>query len=171
MAIFERQFQFSGADGLPIAAFHWADDAVTPHAVLQVAHGMGEHARRYREPLEPHSTERREVRHRRARIDAPRTLEVLDLQGDAAMPRWVERDGRVKLSAAWLIERAGFRRGEAAGAVGLSTRHTLAIVCHDGARAHDVVSFARHVRRTVAARFDVTLNPEPVLWGALSLEA
>ena len=53
MAIFERQFQFSGADGLPIAAFHWGDDAVTPHAVLQVAHGMGEHARRYREPLEP----------------------------------------------------------------------------------------------------------------------
>ena len=53
MAISERQFQFSGADGMPIAGFRWADDAVTPHAVLQVAHGMGEHARRYRAPLEP----------------------------------------------------------------------------------------------------------------------
>ncbi len=53
MAISERTFQFSGADETPIAGFHWADDAVTPHAVLQVAHGMGEHARRYRTPLEP----------------------------------------------------------------------------------------------------------------------
>ena len=34
---------------------------------------------------------------------------------DAGMPRWPEPDGRVKLSAAWLIERAGFRRGERVG--------------------------------------------------------
>lgn len=53
MAISERQFQFSGGDGTLIAGFHWADGDVTPHAVLQVAHGMGEHARRYRAPLEP----------------------------------------------------------------------------------------------------------------------
>lgn len=53
MAIRERAFRFSGAEGAPIAGFRWADDAVTPRAVLQVAHGMGEHARRYRAPLEP----------------------------------------------------------------------------------------------------------------------
>ena len=41
--------------------------------------------------------------------------------GDPAMPRWSQPDGRVKLSAAWLIERAGFARGARAGAVGLST--------------------------------------------------
>jgi UDP-N-acetylmuramate dehydrogenase len=85
------------------------------------------------------------------------------------MPRWAQPDGTVKLSAAWLIERAGFTRGTSAGPVGLSTRHTLAIVCHEGARAADVASFARHIRDTVAERFDVRLHPEPVLWG-LTLE-
>jgi UDP-N-acetylmuramate dehydrogenase len=86
--------------------------------------------------------------------------------GDPAMPRWPQPDGRVKLSAAWLIERAGFRRGETEGPVGLSTRHALAVVAHDGARAADVISFARRVRDTVRARFGVTLTPEPVFWGA-----
>jgi UDP-N-acetylmuramate dehydrogenase len=89
---------------------------------------------------------------------------------DAAMPSWPEPDGRVKLSAAWLIERAGFARGARDGAVGLSTRHSLAIVCHAGARARDVVAFARRVRDAVEARFGVRLVPEPVFWGALSLD-
>lgn len=53
MATRERTFRFSGADGADIAGFRWADDAVTPRAVLQVAHGMGEHARRYPAPLAP----------------------------------------------------------------------------------------------------------------------
>lgn len=46
MTIRERSFRFAGADGAEIAGFRWTDDRVTPHAVLQVAHGMGEHARR-----------------------------------------------------------------------------------------------------------------------------
>ncbi len=91
-------------------------------------------------------------------------------RASAAMPRWVQPDGSVKLSAAWLIERAGFAKGETAGAVGLSTRHTLAIVCHDGARADDVVTFARRIRDVVAERFHVRLVPEPILWGGLSLD-
>jgi UDP-N-acetylmuramate dehydrogenase len=84
---------------------------------------------------------------------------------DATMPRWSQPDGRVKLSAAWLIEHAGFRRGQREGPVGLSTRHTLAIVAHDGARAADVLAFARRVQATVAERFAVRLTPEPVYWG------
>jgi alpha-beta hydrolase superfamily lysophospholipase len=51
MAIRERPFRFTGAEGADIAGFRWTDDTVTPHAVLQVAHGMGEHARRYLDPL------------------------------------------------------------------------------------------------------------------------
>ena len=86
------------------------------------------------------------------------------------MPQWPEPDGRVKLSAAWLIERAGFTRGERTGPVGLSTRHTLAIVCHEGARAADVAAFARRVRRGVAERFGVRLSPEPVFWGPIGLD-
>ena len=87
-----------------------------------------------------------------------------------AKPRWAQPDGHVKLSAARLIERAGFTRGQSEGPVGLSTRHTLAIVCHDGARARDVTAFARRVRAGVEERFGVRLHPEPIFWGALSLD-
>jgi UDP-N-acetylmuramate dehydrogenase len=90
--------------------------------------------------------------------------------GDPGMPRWPERDGRVKLSAAWLIERAGFRRGETDGPVGLSTRHSLALVAHAGATARDVVRLARRLRAGVEARFGVRLVPEPVFWGFGRLE-
>jgi len=86
--------------------------------------------------------------------------------GDPAMPRWPEADGRVKLSAAWLIERAGFTRGQRQGPVGLSTRHALAIVCHDGATARDVLAFAHRIQGTVEERFGVRLTPEPVIWTA-----
>src|SRR5207249_6297672 len=60
-------------------------------------------------------------------VDAAR---VAAAAGDAGMPRWPQTDGSVKLAAAWLIERAGFRRGHREGPVGLSTRHALAIVAH-----------------------------------------
>ena len=90
---------------------------------------------------------------------------VAEAAGDPAMPRWPEADGRVKLSSAWLIERAGFSRGHRDGPVGLSTRHALALVAHDGARAADVVAFARRVADAVEARFGVRLTPEPVFWG------
>ena len=89
---------------------------------------------------------------------------------DPAMPGWPMPDGRVKLSAAWLIQAAGFERGQREGPVGLSSRHTLAIVCHDGARAADVVAFARRLRARVEERFGVRLHPEPVFWGPLDLD-
>jgi UDP-N-acetylmuramate dehydrogenase len=98
-------------------------------------------------------------------VPAPQAARVEALAGDPAMPRWPEPDGRVKLSAAWLIERAGFRRGQRQGPAGISTRHALAIVAHDGARARDVVAFARHVQDVVAERFAIRLQPEPVFWG------
>jgi UDP-N-acetylmuramate dehydrogenase len=85
--------------------------------------------------------------------------------GAPDMPRYAAPNDRVKLSAAWLIERAGFSRGERSGSVGLSSKHTLAIVCHEGARADDVVRFARRIRDRVAARFGVRLVPEPNFWG------
>jgi alpha-beta hydrolase superfamily lysophospholipase len=53
VAVLERRFRFNGADGAEIAGFRWIDDTITPRAVLQVAHGMGEHARRYQAPLAP----------------------------------------------------------------------------------------------------------------------
>lgn len=90
--------------------------------------------------------------------------------GDPAMPRWREADARVKLSAAWLIEHAGLRRGDGPGPVALSTGHSLAIVCREGARSTDVAAFARDIRSRVEARFGIRLVPEPVFWGGVSLE-
>jgi UDP-N-acetylmuramate dehydrogenase len=98
-------------------------------------------------------------------VTAPEAARVQAAAGDPAMPRWPEAAGRVKLAAAWLIERAGFRRGHREGAVGLSTRHALAIVTHDGASARDVVAFAGRIRAAVEARFGIRLVPEPVFWG------
>jgi UDP-N-acetylmuramate dehydrogenase len=99
------------------------------------------------------------------RVTPEEAARVEALAGDPGMPRWHEADGRVKLSAAWLIQQAGFQRGEADGAVGLSTRHTLAIVAHAGARAADVVRFAQRIRGRVEERFGIRLAPEPVFWG------
>jgi UDP-N-acetylmuramate dehydrogenase len=103
-------------------------------------------------------------------VDAAALERVRRAAADPAMPRWSEDGGRVKLSAAWLIEQAGFRRGEGPGPVALSTRHSLAIVCREGARAADVAAFAREIRARVEARFGLRLVPEPVFWGGLSLE-
>ena len=98
-------------------------------------------------------------------VTADRLAEVEALALDPTMPRWREPDGRVKLSAAWLIERAGFKRGQTDGPVGLSTRHALAIVAHEGARARDIVAFARRLQTAVEERFGIRLTPEPTFWG------
>lgn len=81
------------------------------------------------------------------------------------MPAFPAGDGRVKLSAAWLIERAGVVRGYARGAAGISSNHTLAIVNCGGATAHEIATLAREVRDRVHDTFGVTLVPEPVLVG------
>ncbi len=81
-------------------------------------------------------------------------------------PRWPLPDGRVKTSAAWLIERAGFTRGHGLpGPASLSTKHTLALTNRGSARADDLLVLAREVRDGVRAAFGVTLEPEPVVVG------
>jgi UDP-N-acetylmuramate dehydrogenase len=80
-------------------------------------------------------------------------------------PAYPQPDGRVKTSAAWLIEHAGFGRGYGAGAAGLSAKHTLALMNRGHARASDVVALAREVRAGVERAFGIRLVPEPVLVG------
>ncbi|WP_437830963.1 UDP-N-acetylmuramate dehydrogenase [Sorangium sp. So ce1153] len=82
-----------------------------------------------------------------------------------SIPRYPADGGRVKLSAAWLIERAGFAKGTRHGAAGISTRHTLALVNRGGATAAELLDLARRVRRGVLDRFGVALTPEPDLVG------
>lgn len=81
------------------------------------------------------------------------------------VPRWPQPDRRVKLAAGWLVEKAGFAKGTRRGAVGISTRHALALVCHDGATATELLAFAEEVCDAVRVRFGVALEREPVLLG------
>lgn len=75
----------------------------------------------------------------------------------------------VKVPAAWLIERAGFARGFARGAAGISSRHTLALINRGGARAAEILALADEIASGVFARFGVRLEREPVLLGIENL--
>lgn len=91
--------------------------------------------------------------------------------GEAGMPRFPQPHGGEKLSAAWLIERAGFQRGfpsEEAPAR-LSTKHTLALTNRGEAAATDIRDLARTVRAGVEDAFGVRLVPEPV-WVGMSID-
>lgn len=83
---------------------------------------------------------------------------------DVAMPQYPAAGG-VKLSAAWLIERAGFGKGHQGpgGRVSLSTKHTLALTNRGSATTADLLALAAEVRDGVRARFGVSLHPEPLL--------
>lgn len=81
------------------------------------------------------------------------------------LPRFAAEEGRVKLAAGWLIERAGLSKGLRRGAVGLSSRHALALVHHGGGSSKELVAFAREIRDQVRTRLGVELTPEPVFWG------
>ena len=80
----------------------------------------------------------------------------------AALP---EPDGRVKTRAAWLIERAGFHKGDTRGSVGISTKHSLALINRGGATTAELVAFAREIADGVRERFGVELHPEPIFVG------
>ncbi|MFD5865404.1 UDP-N-acetylmuramate dehydrogenase [Agromyces sp. NPDC127015] len=73
----------------------------------------------------------------------------------------------VKLSAAWLIEQAGIRRGFAlpGSRAAISSKHTLALTNRGGASAEELVQLARFVQQRVQAEFGIVLHPEPVLVG------
>ena len=79
----------------------------------------------------------------------------------------VSGEYQVKLSAAWLIEKAGITRGFAlpGSHAAVSTRHTLALVNTGGATADEILQLARYVQTRVFAEFGVRLQPEPVLVG------
>lgn len=80
------------------------------------------------------------------------------------MPKYSAGE-KVKIPAAWLIERSGFHKGFARGRVGISTRHTLAIVNRGGATASEIVEFVREIQTKVYSLFGVGLQPEPVWLG------
>ena len=92
--------------------------------------------------------------------------QAVELLGtDIEPPAFPQGDGAMKLSAAWLIERAGFRRGQRWGAVGLSTKHALALCNRGGATTAELLDAAHRIAGRVELAFGVELRPEPVLVG------
>lgn len=67
----------------------------------------------------------------------------------------------IKLSAAWLIEHAGFHKGFVHGNAGISSKHTLAIINRGGATAHEVLELVRMIQDGVREKFGIELQPEP----------
>jgi UDP-N-acetylmuramate dehydrogenase len=80
-----------------------------------------------------------------------------------SIPAYPAQDSEVKLSAAWLIERAGYQKGYALGNAGISRRHTLALINRGGASAAEMIALRDQVIESVASRFAIRLEPEPVL--------
>jgi UDP-N-acetylmuramate dehydrogenase len=93
----------------------------------------------------------------------------------AGCPQWVTDGvvGQVKLSAAWLIEQAGFGRGygldrdygQGPNRVAVSTKHALALTNRGSATTAELLALAREIRDGVLARFAIALRPEARLVG------
>ncbi len=84
----------------------------------------------------------------------------------AAIPHWPAPSGQIKLAAAWIIERAGFPRGFALGPVGISSRHTLALVNRTGeATCADLLRLRDRIVAETTRRFGIPLEQEPVFLG------
>jgi UDP-N-acetylmuramate dehydrogenase len=77
-----------------------------------------------------------------------------------ALPAWRLPDGRVKLSAAWMIEDCGLK-GCRDGDAGVSAQHALVIVNHGSATGEDVLALSRTVQSAVRDRFGLMLEAEP----------
>jgi UDP-N-acetylmuramate dehydrogenase len=87
-------------------------------------------------------------------------------QAPEGAPNWTEANGSVKVSAAWLIEQAGFGKGFTLnGRAALSGKHTLAISNQGNATSADILELAQHLRNGVYEKFTIELKPEPRLIG------
>lgn len=90
--------------------------------------------------------------------------QILHLADDK-IPHWPTADGRVKLPAAWLLERAGFVKGYTMGNAGISSRHTLALINRGNATAADLFNLRDAIQQKIKALFGIQLEQEPVQLG------
>jgi len=90
--------------------------------------------------------------------------QVADLLPNAT-PKWPLNDGRVKVSAAWLIEHSGIHKGDEIGGARISTKHVLALTNAGTATASDIAALAKRARDHVQSVFGITLVAEVNLIG------
>ena len=84
---------------------------------------------------------------------------------DEDLPSFPAPDGCVKLSAAWLIEKAGIKRGYIYGSVGTSTKHALAIINRGGGTSSEISELKEMIQQRVFDSFGIALAPEPIFVG------
>jgi len=89
----------------------------------------------------------------------------LAAQSSSPVPCFATRRGFVKIPAAWLVQQAGFQKGFAMGAAGISSRHTLALINRGGATAKEILALRDVIVATVEKRFGIRLEQEPVWVG------
>jgi UDP-N-acetylmuramate dehydrogenase len=78
-------------------------------------------------------------------------------------PSWPQPDGRLKTSAAWLIQHAGFAKGYGdPDGIAISTKHVLALTNRGRGTTAQLIALAREIQDGVAARYGIRLEPEPV---------
>ena len=93
---------------------------------------------------------------------------ALQARSDEPVPAWPEPDGRIKTSAAWLIQHAGFDRGAGdPGGIAISSKHALALTNRGNGSSAELLAFARSIAAGVREQFGVELEPEPRLVGLL----
>lgn len=92
------------------------------------------------------------------------SIEVASTLPEGA-PRWPQQDGRIKTSAAWLIENSGIDKGQSHGGARISTKHVLALTNSGTATAAEICELAREVRAAVESKYGITLEPEVNLVG------
>ncbi|CAB4822577.1 unannotated protein [freshwater metagenome] len=92
------------------------------------------------------------------------TSEVASKLPDDA-PRWIQNDGRVKVSAAWLMEHAGVHKGDSVSGARISSKHVLALTNSGTATASDIAALAKEAREKVLSTFGIELIPEVNLVG------
>jgi UDP-N-acetylmuramate dehydrogenase len=98
--------------------------------------------------------------------EADRVQELAEkLAPGKSLPRYPAGDGHVKLAAAWLVEQSGFHKGYERGPVGISRKHTLAIVNRGAATAKDILVLKDEIQKKVFDVWGISLQPEPVFVG------
>ncbi len=87
------------------------------------------------------------------------------LRAGETVPRFPAGAELWKVPAAWLVERAGFTKGYGEGGVGVSGKHSLALVHRGHGTTRELLALAREIRAGVKSRLGVELSPEPVFLG------